>query len=166
MLGLLLDFGGVLDGRDAVALTTLVSELRARGIRTAVVSNDPGGPGAAPLRALGRGHFVDHVVLSGDVGEAKPDPRIYRRAARMRGREPGECVFVDDLRVNVRGAVAVGMVGVHHVDVETSVGELRILFDAEETAETRVPSEDPAVGDTWLSPSARAEAGGGTWTRG
>ncbi|CRK51450.1 conserved hypothetical protein [Rhodococcus sp. RD6.2] len=130
--GLLLDFGGVLDGPDTAPLTDLVAELRARGVRTAVLSNDPGGPGAASLRNLGGGRVVDEVVLSGDVGLAKPDPRVYRYSARLLGLEPGECVFVDDLRVNVRGAVAVGMVGVHHVGVTATVGELRILFDAED----------------------------------
>ena len=32
--------------------------------------------------------------------------------------------LVDDLTPNVRGAVAVGMVGVHHVDPEQTVAEL------------------------------------------
>ncbi|MFD1813427.1 HAD-IA family hydrolase [Rhodococcus gannanensis] len=134
MPALLLDFGGVLDGPDSVPLTDLVAELRARGVRTAVVSNDPGGARAEPLRRLGGGRLVDEVVLSGDVGMAKPDPRVYRYSARLLGVEPRECVFVDDLRVNVRAAVAVGMVGVHHVGVDATVEELRILFGSPEPA--------------------------------
>ncbi|EME14701.1 HAD family hydrolase [Rhodococcus triatomae] len=136
MPALLLDFGGVLDGPDSVPLTELVGELRALGVRTAVVSNDPGGAGAEALRRLGGGRVVDEVVLSGDVGLAKPDPRVYRYAADLLGVAPADCVFVDDLRVNVRAAVAVGMVGVHHVGVDVTVGELRILFGAPESAVT------------------------------
>jgi putative hydrolase of the HAD superfamily len=44
---------------------------------------------------------------------------------------PAECVFVDDLPPNVRGAVAVGMVGVHHVDTATTLTELEALFDVQ-----------------------------------
>lgn len=132
MRGLVLDVGGVLDGADVGVLTALVAELRAAGVRTALLSNDPGGPGGAPLRELGGGRFVDEVVLSGDVGVAKPDSRIYRHVVALLDLDPRECVFVDDLVVNVRGAAAVGMVGVHHTDVPTTVAELRILFDHEQ----------------------------------
>lgn len=166
MRGLLLDFGGVLDGPEAGPLAMVVSDLRALGVRAAVVSNDPGGPGAAELRALGAGRFVDEVVLSGDVGVAKPDPRIYRHSARLLGLEPGECVFVDDLRVNVRAAVAVGMVGVHHVDAGITIGELRILFDAEEVPRDTGPPEGIGGGIDSFSSRARAGTGGETWIRG
>ncbi|MFD4469031.1 HAD-IA family hydrolase [Rhodococcus sp. NPDC058505] len=132
MRGLILDFGGVLDGpgSDPEPLVAVVADLRARGVRTAILSNDPGGPGGAALRGLG-GRVVDEVVLSGDVGLAKPDPRIFLHAARLLGVPPARCVFVDDLIGNVRGAVAVGMVGVHHVGADATVEELRILFDSE-----------------------------------
>lgn len=142
MQGLVLDFGGVLDGArpDPDPLPALIADLRTSGVRTVLLSNDPGGPGGAVLRGLGGGRFVDEVVLSGDVGLAKPDPRIYRYAARLLGLEPGQCVFVDDLAVNIRGAVAAGMVGVHHVDVDITVAELRILFDADADG----PGEDGA----------------------
>jgi putative hydrolase of the HAD superfamily len=37
-------------------------------------------------------------------------------------------VFVDDLPHNVAGAVAVGMVGVHHEDPRRTVGELEAVL--------------------------------------
>ena len=131
MQGLVVDFGGVLagPGSDGAGLTAIIGALRAVGVRSAILSNDPGGPAGADLRGLGNGVLVDEVVLSGDVGMAKPDPRIYRLTADRLGLEPVDCVFVDDLAVNVRGAAASGMVGVHHVDPETTAAELRILFD-------------------------------------
>ncbi|MFD4182607.1 HAD-IA family hydrolase [Rhodococcus sp. NPDC058514] len=131
MRGLVVDFGGVLagPGSDRAGLTAIIAALRAVGVRSAILSNDPGGRACADLRGLGGGELVDEVVLSGDVGMAKPDPRIYRLAARRLGLTAAECVFVDDLAVNVRGAVAAGMVGVHHVDPETTASELQILFD-------------------------------------
>jgi FMN phosphatase YigB (HAD superfamily) len=44
------------------------------------------------------------------------------------GLPPNQIVFVDDLAPNVRGAVAVGMVGVQHTEVETTADELEILL--------------------------------------
>lgn len=58
----------------------------------------------------------------------KPEPGIYLHAARLLGLEPQQCVFVDDLPSNVRGAAAVGMVGVRHVTAEQTIAELEALL--------------------------------------
>ncbi|WP_137724700.1 HAD-IA family hydrolase [Prescottella subtropica] len=133
MRGLVLDFGGVLGGpgADGELMAGVVAAARRRGVRTAILSNDPGGPAGRMLRELA-GPFVDDVVLSGDVGMAKPDRRIYELAARRLDLEPGECVFVDDLVGNVRGAVAAGMVGVHHTDPVSAADEIAILLETGE----------------------------------
>lgn len=127
--GLVLDFGGVLAGPDTdpEAIAAVVAELRRRGVRTAILSNDPGGPHGRWLRDLA-GTLVDEVVLSGDVGVAKPDAASFRLVAERLGLDPAECVFVDDLTGNVRGAVAAGMVGVHHDGPDTVLAELDVLF--------------------------------------
>jgi len=129
--GLVLDFGGVLTdyGDDLAAslppLAAVAGEVRRRGVRTAILSNADGlwSPPA------GWQDLFDLVVTSGGVGLVKPDRRIYLLAARRLGVEPGECVFVDDLAVNVRGAAAAGMVGVHHRSVRSTVEELEVLLD-------------------------------------
>lgn len=137
--GLILDFGGVLagPGTEADALWTMVAELRRRGVRTAILSNDPGGsgPGARALRRLGSGRMVDEVVLSGDVGLSKPDAGSYLLVAQRLALEPSQCVFVDDLVVNVRGAAAAGMVGVHHDVPRATRAELAVLFSIEMASE-------------------------------
>ncbi|MEB3372000.1 HAD-IA family hydrolase [Saccharopolyspora sp. S2-29] len=117
--GLLLDYAGVLDEPGMAALARAV---RATGVRTAVVSN------ADQLSEPGLVDEFDAVVLSGVVGFAKPDAEIYRLTARRLGLDPGECVFVDDLRRNVDGAVAAGMVGVHHSDRDSTLMELEALY--------------------------------------
>jgi len=53
-------------------------------------------------------HF-DHHVLSYKVRVMKPDAEIYLHAARLAGCEASECLFIDDLEENVKGAQAVGM---------------------------------------------------------
>ncbi|MCR6488038.1 HAD-IA family hydrolase [Amycolatopsis sp. OK19-0408] len=54
---------------------------------------------------LGR---FDEVLLSCDLGLAKPDPEIFRRASLAAGAPPERCLFVDDTLVNVEAAAALG----------------------------------------------------------
>jgi putative hydrolase of the HAD superfamily len=127
--GLIVDFGGVLTDRgpDGVGEPPLIGAVlaaRRAGIRTALLSNADGPDEPIPwLEAL-----FDVLVFSGDVGMAKPDPAIYQLAVSRIGLSPGECVFVDDLAVNVRGAVAAGLVGVHHTSVVSTLAELSVLL--------------------------------------
>jgi FMN phosphatase YigB (HAD superfamily) len=58
----------------------------------------------------------------------KPDPDIYQLCAQRLGLPPQACVFVDDLSPNVRGAAAVGMVGVLHRTYDETVAELQTLL--------------------------------------
>ncbi|HST63917.1 MAG TPA: HAD family phosphatase [Mycobacteriales bacterium] len=97
---------------------------RAAGLRTGLLSNSWG----LDYERDGWDTLFDAVVISGEVGLRKPDPAIYALAAERMELPPEQIVFVDDLRPNVRAAVAVGMVGVEHVDVSTTVDELEILL--------------------------------------
>jgi putative hydrolase of the HAD superfamily len=129
MKGLIVDFGGVLtdrgpDGVGEPPLIAAVRSARAAGIRTALLSNADG-PGE-PIPWLDA--LFDVLVFSGDVGMAKPDLAIYRLTVERLGLEPGECVFVDDLAVNVRGAALAGLVGVHHTSIPSTLAELSVLL--------------------------------------
>ncbi|MDQ6676208.1 MAG: HAD family phosphatase [Acidobacteriota bacterium] len=53
-------------------------------------------------------HF-DHLILSYKVRVMKPDPAIYLHAARQAGCAPAECLFIDDLPENAKGAERAGM---------------------------------------------------------
>jgi epoxide hydrolase-like predicted phosphatase len=111
--------------RDNEGMVGVVARARAAGLRTALLSNSWGNEYDRKL--LDR--LFDTAVISGEVGLRKPEPEIYRLTASRLGVDPAQCVFVDDLAPNVRGAVAVGMVGVHHIDTETTVAELEALFE-------------------------------------
>lgn len=92
----------------------VLANLRAAGVRTAIVSNAPwGSPPDLWRRELQRlelADAVDVVVLCGDVGWRKPAPEIFRHAARMLGCRPADCMFVgDDRRWDVEGSAQVGM---------------------------------------------------------
>ena len=73
--------------------------------------------------------LFDVVVLGGALGVRKPDPEVFRRVAGLLKVAPTECVVVDDLARNVRGATAAGAVGVLHRAVSLTVEEVEILLD-------------------------------------
>jgi len=58
---------------------------------------------------LGLEREVDAIVLSFEVGAAKPDPGIYRAALDAVGARPADAVFVDDQAWYCRGAEAIGI---------------------------------------------------------
>jgi putative hydrolase of the HAD superfamily len=113
--------------RVEASMVGVVRAARATGVRTGLLSNSWG----LGYERDGWDTLFDAVVISGEVGLRKPDPAIYALAAQRLELPPEQIVFVDDLRPNVRAAVAAGMVGVQHVDVETTVSELEILFDTD-----------------------------------
>jgi putative hydrolase of the HAD superfamily len=86
----------------------VLRELRARGMRTAIVSNCDHSTRPVVDR-LGLSEEADAVVLSFETGVAKPDPEIYRTALEAVGASPGEALFVDDQARYCDGAVALGM---------------------------------------------------------
>ncbi len=81
--------------------------------------------------------LFDDVVISAEVGLHKPQPEIFRLACERLGVEPAEAVFVDDLRENIAGAEAVGMVGVLHRDPDQTVARLEELLGLPLTAPSR-----------------------------
>ena len=88
--------------------------LRARGIRTAVVSNTPWGSPAVLWREemdrLGLGDAVDAAVFCPDCGWRKPARQIFEHTLERLGARPAQCVFVgDDPRWDVAGPQAVGI---------------------------------------------------------
>jgi putative hydrolase of the HAD superfamily len=62
------------------------------------------------LETLGIRHLFECVVLSGELGVWKPDPRIFWRAMTLLKQRPGECLYVgDSYRADVVGAKRAGM---------------------------------------------------------
>lgn len=51
----------------------------------------------------------DHVIESSKAGVRKPEPRIYEMMCEALSVSPGECVFLDDLGINLKPAKEMGM---------------------------------------------------------
>ena len=100
--------GGV--NEDMVAL---VRRVRAKGLRTALLTNNIAEgrdfwQGLLPIDEL-----FDAAVDSSAIGMRKPDPRIYQHTlAEIGGVAPERAVFLDDYPGNIVAAEAVGMIGV------------------------------------------------------
>ena len=62
-------------------------------------------------------HF-ESLLVSCDLGLAKPDPAVYRHVCSLTGAQPAQCLFIDDTAANVEAARAVGLHGHHFRDVE------------------------------------------------
>lgn len=105
-------------------MRALVWRARQAGIRTALLSNSWGNT----YPRDGWDDMFDTVVISGEVGMRKPDHEIYHYTVNALGLDHASCVFVDDLIPNVRAAVEVGMVGIHHQSYSRTAAEIDALF--------------------------------------
>ncbi len=132
------------EGFDAIRLRTLyferlepngamiefVRELRGRGVRAALLTNN-----VREWEPLWRAKLpeidaiFEVVVDSAFVGMRKPDREIYALTlARLGdGIEAAECVFVDDVDVNCEAARAMGMRAVHFQSAEQAIAEVEAL---------------------------------------
>jgi len=106
-------------------MANVVRKVRRAGFKTALLSNSWGND----YPRDGWDELFDAVVISGEVGMRKPEERIYAYAVAQLGLDPVDVVFVDDLPVNVRGAVDAGLIAVRHESFEQTVAELEALFD-------------------------------------
>lgn len=129
--------------RGAAVLALLAGEIRpqmvaaldavnAAGYKTACLTNNvvttdvesmviAGDRGSAIAEVMSR---FDAVVESSKVGVRKPEPRFYEIACELLGVQPGECVFLDDLGINLKPAAAMGMTTIKVGDPDVALAQL------------------------------------------
>jgi putative hydrolase of the HAD superfamily len=88
----------------------LIGELRDGGTPLAVLSN-AGFDYGAPLRFSPVGSLFDAVFVSAELHDLKPNASIYQHVLDALGITPAEMVFIDNKKVNVDAAVALGITG-------------------------------------------------------
>jgi putative hydrolase of the HAD superfamily len=93
--------------------------------KTAILSNCWSGARAVLEERYGLSTVVDALILSYEVGIAKPDVRIFALAAARLGVLPREAVFVDDVAPNVTAAQAAGMTSVRFESTEQTIAAVR-----------------------------------------
>ena len=72
-------------------------------------------------------HLVDGAIYSFDVGLRKPDELIYQKSCEKASVLPNECVFIDDLKENIKGAKKVGLHGLHFTEMQSLQNDLKLL---------------------------------------
>ncbi|RPJ56764.1 MAG: HAD family phosphatase [Acidobacteria bacterium] len=70
-------------------------------------------------------NWFDDIVLSGEVGLVKPDPRVYELMLEKIGKPASACLFIDDARHNVEVADRLGFQTIHF----TSPEQLRVELE-------------------------------------
>jgi epoxide hydrolase-like predicted phosphatase len=110
--------------RYEVSMTSLVTRARAAGIRTGLLSNSWGND----YNRTDWPQMFDAVVISGEVGMRKPEPRIFELALRRMGLPAAGCVFIDDMEHNIVAAEQAGLVGIVHRSFEETAVRLEALF--------------------------------------
>ena len=119
-----------------------LAEARRRGLALALLTNGVPDLQREKLVGAGLAHHFSLVLISGEVGIGKPDPRLFRMALCAFGVAPEEAAMVgDNPQKDVRGARLAGVRavwvdrGLRPEDPEAStdlrVGDLREVFRAE-----------------------------------
>ncbi|MBB4374004.1 putative hydrolase of the HAD superfamily [Bradyrhizobium sp. cir1] len=130
-------FGAEVRGRDVLPL--LQGDLRPEMVealkqiktqfRTGCITNNL--PANAIGSMTGRSLYIaevmvlfDHVIESAKIGLRKPDPRIYRRMIETLKVDPNNCVYFDDLGVNLKPAREMGMTTIKVTSGAQAIAEL------------------------------------------
>jgi putative hydrolase of the HAD superfamily len=70
-----------------------------------------------------------HVIESSKVGIRKPDPRIYTMMTEALGVSPENCVYLDDLGINLKPAKELGMATIKVQSGPQALSELQPFLD-------------------------------------
>lgn len=129
--------GAAVSGREVLPL--LAGDLRPEMVealrriksecKTGCITNNL--PANAIGSQSGRSFYVaevmalfDHVIESAKIGLRKPDPRIYQMMIEALGVNPTDCVYLDDLGVNLKPARALGMTTIKVISASQAITEL------------------------------------------
>jgi putative hydrolase of the HAD superfamily len=72
-------------------------------------------------------HYFDGLVLSHEIGFRKPQPEFYAHCQSLAQADPSECVFIDDMPMNIDAARTHGWHGIVYKPGEDLAGKLRAL---------------------------------------
>jgi 2-haloacid dehalogenase len=104
-----------------VGVVEILAELRDRETPLYVLSNFSAETFPPAFERFDFLRWFRGMVISGEVGVIKPDPRIYEILLARFAIDPHRAVYIDDVAANVAGARPFGIHGIHF----TTPGALR-----------------------------------------
>lgn len=115
---IIFDYFGVLArgyGQIDTEMMSFVSGNLAGRFKLAVLSNMNSGDALGMLGDYAT--MFKEVMISGELGVAKPDERAFLLAAQKLGEFPEVCTMIDDSEQNCAAAEGVGMRAIHYKDL-------------------------------------------------
>jgi len=68
--------------------------------------------------------LFDHIIESAKIGLRKPDPRIYAMMVEALNVDPKNCIYLDDLGVNLKPARDIGMTTIKVLNAQQAIADL------------------------------------------
>jgi glucose-1-phosphatase len=103
----------------------LLPELKKQGFRLYYLSNFP----IDIFEEIKTGYYFfkyfDGGIISSEVKFSKPDPRIYEILLKKYSLIAKECLFIDDIEINVKTAKEIGMLGLFTFGSQEISGEIK-----------------------------------------
>ncbi|UFZ08508.1 HAD-IA family hydrolase [Bradyrhizobium ontarionense] len=106
------------------ALRRIKAECKTGCITNNLPANAIGSQGGRSFYVAEVMALFDHVIESAKIGLRKPDPRIYQMMIETLGVRPSDCVYLDDLGVNLKPAREMGMTTIKVVSASQAITEL------------------------------------------
>ena len=110
---------------------TLLSFLKEKGIKTAIATSSPLDRTIAYLSFVGLENSFDELVSGYMVEHGKPEPDIYRYAAKKLGLKPSECMVLEDSPAGLLAAKRAGCLPVMIPDQDEPEEETKKLLYAQ-----------------------------------
>jgi putative hydrolase of the HAD superfamily len=116
---------GLVEKPDTVRL---IRSLHQRGIPLYCLSNMPASIYAHLRVRHDFWHLFTGIVISGEVRMVKPEPEVFEHLLQRFDLRPEECVFVDDLAINIDAAARAGLHTIQFHDAAQCQRELKRLL--------------------------------------
>jgi len=99
-----------------------------------ITNNAPVGKGASMTNDEGKAaelarvfEMFDHLIESSKIGVRKPDPKIYQMMCEALEVDPADCVYLDDLGINLKPAREMGMTTIKVLDEAQLLADLKAV---------------------------------------
>jgi putative hydrolase of the HAD superfamily len=124
------DVLALLAGEVRLEMVRALDRVKAAGLKTACLTNNIVSRADGAMAADARPEVsavmerFDVVVESSKIGVRKPERAFYARACELLGVTPPECVFLDDLGINLKPAREMGMTTIKVGEPGPAIAEL------------------------------------------